>query len=196
MAESHEQALQIADVYAEALFALARQAGQIAETRSELEELVRLEEADKDFAAFMRSGVVDDDSREASLEKMFRGRLSDVVLNTLQIMNHHDRAGLLPALLRCYVLHQERDAGQVEVLATSAVELDETQRAAIKRWAAESSGCEPLVNYAVDPEIIGGLVVQIGGQRYDHSVRYHLRSAQAKLLDRSDRGLNVGIEPG
>ena len=196
MAESHEQALQIADVYAEALFGLAKQAGQIAEVRGELEELVRLEEAERDFAAFMRSDAVDDDKREDSLEKMFRGRLSDMVLNTLQVMNHHDRAGLLPALLRCYVLRQERDAGQIEVVATSAVDLDESQRAEIRRWVAESSGYEPLVSYVVDPDIIGGLVVKIGDQRFDYSVRRHLHASRAQLLDRSRRGLNVSVETG
>lgn len=194
MPESSEQALQVADVYAAALFDLARQAGQVSECRRELEELVRLEQAQPGFADFLRSSVIDHDKRAASLGKMFRGRLSDLVLNTLQVMNRHGRAGLLPALLRCYVVREEHEEGQVEVRATSAVELHPLQRAEIERWAAALSGQKPLVEYVVDPGVLGGLVVQIGGQRFDYSVRCHLRAARARLLERGSRGLDIQVQ--
>ena len=194
MAESFEEALEIADVYAAALFDLARQAGCVPEVRGELEGLVRLEKTEPAFASFMRSYAVDDDKRQASLETMFRGKLSDIVLNTLQVMNEHGRAGLLPALLRCYVLWKEHAAGQSEGTATSAVMLDDVHKKALESWAATISGRKPLVEYVVDPEVIGGLVVQIGGYRFDHSVRRHLQGARAKLLQRSSHGLDIGVE--
>lgn len=189
MPDAFEQELALADVYAAALFSLAREAGTVAETRSELEELVKLEEREPSFARFMRSGAVDDDRRRASLETMFRDRLSDVVLNTLCVMNAHGRAGVLPALLRAFVLREEHAEGQVEVTATSAVPLNDTEQAAVKKWAAEVSGQAPLVEYVVDPAIGGGLIVQIGDYRFDHSVRRHLKVARSQLLARSDRGL-------
>ena len=194
MAEPYGESLEIADVYAAALFDLAKQAGQVAEVRGELEELAGLEESEPAFARFMRSGAVDDDKRAESLEKMFRGRLSDVVLNTLQVMNQHGRAGLLSGLLRAYVLREQHEQGQIEVVAASAVELDEAQRAELERWAAELSGQKPLVEYVVDPDLVGGVVVQIGDYRFDHSVARHLRAARAQLLERSRRGLDVGTE--
>jgi F-type H+-transporting ATPase subunit delta len=192
MAESFELDLQLADVYAEALFELARQAGQVPQVRGELEELARLETTEPDFASFMRSEAIAAEQRQASLERMFRGRLSDVVLNTFLVMNQHGRAFLVPALHRAFVVRQEHSAGQVEVRVTSAVELDAAQRAHVERWAAEVSGRAPLITYTVDPRIVGGLIVQIGDQRYDHSVRRHLHVARARFLERSNRGLNIG----
>jgi F-type H+-transporting ATPase subunit delta len=192
MAESLEQSLELADVYAAALFGLAEKAGRVAETRSELEELVRLEEREPAFAGFMRSDMINTDRRQASLESMFRNRLSDVVLNTLLVLNRHGRAGLLPALLRCYVLREEHAEGQIEVVATSAVELDPPQRTEIERWAADVSRKTPLVQYVIDPEIVGGLIVQIGDYRFDDSVRWHLHATRARLLERSNRGLGIG----
>ena len=78
-------------------------AGTIDETLAELEELVRLLESDPGFAGFITAASVDDDDRQKSLEQIFRGRLSDIVLNTLQVMNQHNRAGLLHQLLRAFV---------------------------------------------------------------------------------------------
>ncbi|MCK4341030.1 MAG: ATP synthase F1 subunit delta [Phycisphaerae bacterium] len=192
MAESFDEQLEVADVYAEALFALATDAGTVEAVRNELDELVRLVELEPGLAAFLSSGAVDDDERAASLERMFRGRLSDLVLNTLQVMNNHGRVHLLPPLLRCFELRQEQAAGQIEVRATSAVKLNKKQKAEVLRVATELSGKEPLVDYAVDPELIGGLVLQIGDYRFDSSIRQQLRAARAKLLERGSRG--VGTE--
>lgn len=194
MAETFDEQLTLADVYAAALFALASETGAIEQTRSELEELVKLSDIEPRFAEFMRSDAVDDDHRRESLERMFRGKLSDTVLNTLQVMNDHGRAGLLPPLLRAFVLREEHAAGQIEVTATSAVELDESQRNAVKQLAAELSGKEPLVEYAVDPAVLGGLVLQIGDYRFDDSVRRHLQIAGRRLAERGDRGVRVAVQ--
>lgn len=184
----------VADVYAAALYALVAEAGRAAETREALQELIRLVEQEPAFGRFLRADVVDDDQRRDSLERMFRGRLSDELLNTLLVMNRHGRVGLLPELLRAFVLREERARGQIEVLATSAVKLDEPQRVEIERWAAEVSGQEPLIEYRVDPEIIGGLIVQIGDYRFDDSLRRHLQEAKDRLLERSSRGLATGFD--
>ena len=191
MAESFDEQLEVAEVYAEALYTLAADGGLVDAIRNELEELVRLTEIAPGFAAVLSSGVVDDDDREASLERMFRGKLSDPVLNTLQVMNHHGRAGLLAPLLRSYVLLQQRAAGQVEVRVVSAVELNRKQKAEVEQVAAELSGQHPLLTHVVDPELIGGLVLQIGDQRFDNSVRQQLHSARTRLLERGRRGLNM-----
>ena len=194
MAENAEKGIDVADVYAAALFELAREAKALDDVRGELTELVRLAEQEPGFAAFMTSSTVDDDARERSLEKMFRGRLSDMVLNTLQVMNHHDRAALFPQLLRTFVLRLEDARGQIEVTATSAVALDAAQQTEVAALAEELSDRQPLVEYIVDPELIGGLVLQIGDYRFDNSIRWHLRTARARLMERSSRGLGIGAE--
>jgi F-type H+-transporting ATPase subunit delta len=119
---------------------------------------------------------------------MFRGRLSDVVLDTLQVMNRHGRLELLHALHRAYVRRMEDTRGQIEVVATSAVELDAQQKAEVARLAEQLSGLKPLVAHVVDPGVLGGLVLRIGDHRYDNSLRRHLRAARERLLERSVRG--------
>nr|HPM24952.1 F0F1 ATP synthase subunit delta [Phycisphaerae bacterium] len=97
------------------------------------------------------------------------------------------RLELIHALWRAYVLRLEDARGQIEVQATSAVELDAAQRAEIERLAAQLSGRKPLVQYIVNPDVIGGLVLRIGDYRYDHSLRRHLNVARHRLLERTNR---------
>lgn len=193
MPDDTQRGIDVASIYAEALFELATETDTVDDVRGQLEELVRLEQQNPGFAAFMTSTAVDDDARARSLEKMFRGRLSDSVLNMLQVMNQHGRSALLPPLLRAFVLRLEDARGQIEVTATSAVELGSAQQAEVRQLAERLSGKQPLVEYVVDGDIIGGLVLQIGDYRFDNSVRWHLHAARSQLLERSNRGLNIGV---
>jgi len=193
MAESIDKLEDLGEVYATALFELAQKAGLVELVRGELEGLVRLEKSEPNFAAFLSSSAVDDDRRAESLERMFRDRLSDLVLNTLQVMNEHGRCGLLQVLCRQYVLRQEEAANQIEALAVSAVELDESQRKLVEAVAAGLTDKEPLVEFVVDPSVLGGLVLQIGDWRYDNSLRTRLKVAHGQLRERGDRGLEVGV---
>ena len=183
----------IAKVYADALFDLAKAAGTIDKIGAELQELASIQVQEPQFAEFLSSQVIDDDERERSLERMFRGRVDDALLDTLQVMNQHGRIGLLPQLLRAFVLRIEEDRGQVEVQAISAVELSGVEQADVQTLAAQLTGRQPLMDYRSDPSIIGGLVLEVGGYRYDDSVRHNLDALRRRLLERSSRGLKIGV---
>lgn len=194
MPDTFDQQTQLATPYAAALFALARSAGKLDEVRQELEDLVELRSANELVAAFLDSAALDDEKRAAGLEKALRGRISDDLLNTLLVMNRRGRCGLLPALLRVYTLRQEQHAGQVEVTVSSAVELSRSQRAEVEKSIAAVSGKKPICEYAVAPQLLGGLIVQIGDLRYDNSVRRQLDTARRRLADRGELGLEVGVK--
>lgn len=190
MPQEFQAGLDIANVYAQALFELADASDTVAAVYAELADLVALLDGDVQIAEFCRADNIDTHDRARSLERVFRGRLSDLLLNTLQVMNLHGRLGLLPQLRRALELRIEHDRDQVEVTATSAVALTPAQQAEIQRVAAQLSGQQPLVAYVVDPRVIGGLILQIGDYRFDNSVRQHLQATRQRLLDRSSRGLD------
>ncbi len=185
-----DQELRIADVYAAALFSLAREADMVAEIRAELDELVRLLDREREFEKFVTSRALEADAREVGLEQMLRGRLSDLLLNTLLVMNRHGRCGLLRALRLRYVMHQEDAANEIEARVTSAVELSRDQRADIEVMIADRTGKRPLVEYVVDESIVGGLIVHVGDVLMDNSVRRQLRELSRRLRQRAQRGLS------
>ncbi|HMQ14900.1 MAG TPA: ATP synthase F1 subunit delta [Phycisphaerae bacterium] len=191
MARASEKQFDVADVYAEALFGLAQEHGRVEQVRSELEELVSLLRSTPEAAAYFDSPAIDADQRGKLLEKWFRGRLCDELLNALLVINRNGRTGLLEPLLRCYVLRQEAAAGQNEALAVSAVPLEEDERRAVVETVRALSGKEPLVEYRVEPEIIGGLVLRIGDMLYDNSVRSQLHELHRRLHERGAAGVGI-----
>jgi F-type H+-transporting ATPase subunit delta len=196
MADSFDKQLDVADSYSQALFELASEAGKIDEIREELDELVAAAERMEDplVREFFTSRALDDDVRERLMEKTLRGKIDDLTLNTLLVLNANGRHGLLPALRRCYVLRQEAAAGQVEATATTAVELDDAQKAAVQDTAVRLSGKKPLIDYRVEPDILGGLILQIGDLRFDNSLRTQLLAARERLFARSERGLEISVD--
>jgi F-type H+-transporting ATPase subunit delta len=188
-----EGQLAVARVYAEALFELAREAGQIKETRSELEELVQLTERTPEFGALLTGVGTGTDRRAVALEQLFRGRVSDRALNTLHVLNRHRRTELLPALARAFCEIQELAADQVEAVATTAVELAPDEKEAVVKVAAALSGKHALVRFVVDPRVVGGLILQIADWRWDYSLRRQLAGLHGRLRARGERGLQVGV---
>jgi len=194
--DTFEKQLEIADVYAQALFELARERNLVDRVRAELEALVQvqdeLEQADPRAAALLRSSGLQRGERMGGFEKLFRGKLSDEVVNTFLVMQRHDRIGLAKALLRCFVLRMQKASDQVEVQVTSAVELGAAERDELTKLAAELSGKKPVMEFRVDPELIGGVVLQIGDWRYDNSIRRQLHAAAERLEQRGEAGISAG----
>lgn len=190
--ENFDEQLAIANVYAEALYDLADADSTVTDVRGELDELKKLVGEDAAFANFLSSAAVDVDMRAASLDKVFRGQLSDKTLNTLQIMNKHGRTGLINALHRAFVVIEAEANNLIECTARSARELSDEQKESIRQVAASVSGKEPLMTYVVDDTLLGGLVLEMAGWRYDNSLKRHMVELKKRLFDRGDRGLPVG----
>ncbi len=191
MAEALNKQREVTDRYADALFDLAREQSLIEAVRDELTELVHLERTEQAFADFLHSRALDDDYRAASLEKMLRGRISDLVLNTLQIMNRHGRSGYLTGLLESYIDRQNAAANQVVAHAVTAVALSAEEQESVRAITAEVSGKQPLMTFHVDPGVLGGLLLRVGDMRFDATVQWHLRETRRRLAEHGERGIEV-----
>lgn len=191
MADPIQDKMALASTYADALFDLAEDAGKTVEVRGEMEELLKIGQIDPQFMSYMFSGLVPWEERAATYERVFRGRLNDLLLNTLQVMNRNGRHGLMRELHAAYSQRERQSKNQVAVLVISATELAADLRTDVEAVATELSGRRPIIEYRVDPGLLGGLIVQIGDVRYDYSVRRHLRETRQLLAERSERGLTL-----
>lgn len=194
MAESLDQQLSLAAVYANSLFDLAKDAGSVDSVRDELDELTKLGKNEPGFDQLMRSQSISTDKREQSLEKMFRGKLSNLALNTLLVMNAKGRSALYQALHDAFAQRSRAAANEVIATAISAVALSDDQQRDVEKTAADLSGKKPVMEFRVNPDLIGGLILEIGDVRYDYSVRRQLQRQSAGLAERGQRGLKVTVD--
>ncbi len=187
-----EDALTLGDVYAEALLEAAEEKGELDNVAAELADLIALMDQDREFELFMTAASVDDEPRRASLEKLFRGRMSDSLLNLLQVLNNRGRMRLLRAVARRVQLRLEARRHEQEVTVQTAMPLTDAMREQIHQAIREHIGKEPLLIEEVNPALIGGLVLQIGDVQVDGSVMARLRRLRRRLAERATAEVHRG----
>lgn len=182
----------IAGVYAKALLGLAEQAGVRDAVLEELDELVRHASREPEFERFLSSTVIDEEARRSSLEKMLRGRASDLVVDALQVLNRKGRLALLGEVAHQYRVAVEVIKGQVEVTVNTASPLTESLRAMLVDAIKTRFGQEPVLTERVEKGLIGGMVAWIGDQKFDFSVSRKLRVVKDRLLARASHETHGG----
>lgn len=167
----------LAGRYAIALFALADEQGQldaVGESLAAVEQA--LAEADA-FRALTTSPLVGRDEAVravgAAAEAM---KLDPITANFLGVLARNRRLARLPAVIRAFNMLAARHRGEITAEVISAHPLDDGQVDALKQTLRTRMGRDIAVDLSVDPAILGGLVVQIGSQRIDGSIRTKLNN--------------------
>jgi len=176
----------VARVYAEALINSAEKRGQADALLEELGSLFDdVFRSDPEFEAFFGSAAVGRKPKADVLRKVFEGRASELFFNFLMVLNEHERLDLLRPIRMAYKeLHDQR-SGRLRVWVRTAVPLPDDQRQRLEQELRETFHKEPLLEGQVDPELLGGLVVQVGDWLYDASVRTQLKTIRNQIIERS-----------
>ena len=184
--------LAIGRLYAKAMLGVAEEKGQAEELLAELQELVSYLDTTPGFEDFLSSPLVDEDSRARVLEELFRGKASDLLADSLQVINRKGRLGLLRAVAEAYRIEHRDLRGWMDVRVRTAVPLTDEQRARLKDALAASSGKKPSLFERVDPALIGGMVVEIGDRKIDASLASRLRRLAGALVLRASQEIHRG----
>ncbi|MFH0983733.1 MAG: ATP synthase F1 subunit delta [Planctomycetota bacterium] len=195
MATVDQRALAIADEYTQAALALAEAQGVADTFLSELGEFAAFMMADETFTNFMESPVLDADTRDGVLERTCRGKMNDLLLDTLLVLNRRGRAELVPLFHERFRRALERKRNEVEVLVTTAHPLTAELRERLIPVLARHTGRTPRLVETVDPAVIAGVRVQIEDELLDNTAASHLRRLRGALLERASRDLHEGKLP-
>ena len=187
-----EQEIAIARVYAQAALSLAETRGQAEEVLAELDALLTLTDRNPAFEDFLGSPLVETQERKATLDRMVRGQMNEILLDTLQVMNNKGRSGLVRALVEAYRQEYEELRGQVRVRVQTAVPLTDGLRQQLQSAVSSYTGKTAKLEESVKPSLIGGLVVQVADRRIDTSVVKEIRGLGQRLLDRASQEIHSG----
>ncbi len=178
--------------YAAAAWAAAEAKGQGEEFAAELEAFAGpAASGAPGFAAFATIGTIGAAERLKALTAL-KGNASDLLFNTLAVLNQHGRLGLYRGVAAEVRRLANAAKGQRRVTAVSATALPADQQDALRNILASALGAEPILEFAVEPALVGGLQVRIGETLYDYSVRANLARLRTDLLARSANEIQSG----
>jgi F-type H+-transporting ATPase subunit delta len=171
----------LAGRYASALFDLARDGRQIESVGKSLDALGQALLDSKDFSELVASPLV---SREQA-GKAFGALAPDLGLdpittNFLGVLARNGRKSELGKVIRSFRRLAAEHRGETTAEVVTARPLNDDQLAALRQQLRTRAGREVAIDATVDPSILGGMVVKLGSQQIDASIRTKLnRLAQA-----------------
>lgn len=171
----------LAGRYASALFALASEQGTIAAVESDLTRVSAAIGESADFAQLLHDPQVSRKDAENAVKAVAQVlSLNPLTGNFLGVLAQNRRLASLSAVIRAFAAIAADARGEITADVTTAHPLQLDQVVALSAKLAQREGRAVTLRTHIDPAILGGLVVQIGSQRIDASIRTRLNSlAQA-----------------
>ena len=167
-------------VYANALFEAALGAGSLDTVREQFAQVVEAEAQVPELRELLRNPQVDPRARAAALGDMLGGG-DELLRNFLLVLADKGRAAQLEEIASEFERLVAEHEGIVHAELTTAVELSDAEAEKLLQQIEGASGRKVEATRAVDPELIGGIVLQVGSHRLDASVRGRLDRLRRQL---------------
>jgi F-type H+-transporting ATPase subunit delta len=163
--------------YAMALFELAREERQLDTVSADLDSLKAALADSADFRSLTNSPLVGRDAATKAVLAVAQSMaLGKTASNLLGVLGHNGRLSQLPAIIRGYKALAAAHRGETTAEVTSAHPLDAEQVVALKDKLRARFGRDVAIEAKVDPAILGGLIVKMGSQQIDGSIRTKLNT--------------------
>ncbi|MFC5403577.1 F0F1 ATP synthase subunit delta [Cohnella soli] len=171
----------VAKRYAKALFQLAQERGQVAETEVQLKAIVTAIDGDANVRAFLVAPNITLDKKQQALNNAFGGHASPIVLNLVSLLVERGRESELPAVLAAYLQVAGDALRRADAHVVSSQPLSEMEKIKLAEKFGATLGKSVRVTNEVDPSLLGGLTVRIGDTLYDGSLRGKLQRLDKTL---------------
>lgn len=172
--------------YAQALLEIAVEANNVASIRRELDLFAEAYRQSQDLRTVLHNPSILADDRRALVRALGKKLgLSTLITNFLLLLVDKDRMKFIVEISQHLGKLADDAQGLVRAHVTSAFELPAPQQARMKDLLAKLTGRSVILETAVDPNLLGGVVTRVDGKVYDGSLRTQLaqlRQAAARQL--------------
>ncbi len=164
---------EIAQVYSRSLFEVASEQDKLDDIRSELGEFADALECNRELQTFFFSPYFSTQEKQDGLHSAVTDA-DETLVNFLELIIEKHRMPVIFRVRRQFDERWEEENQLLRVQVTSAIELDESVMEQIGERVEEQTNRRVELASNVDPDILGGLVVQVGNSIVDASIRTRL----------------------
>lgn len=172
----------IAAAFAQSLLDLAVERGVEQAIAADLAGVAQAIEQTPGLREFLRNPGIAAADRRTLLARAFDGRVQPLLTHFIQVLAMRGRLGDLESVAESYARLMDARSGRVDVDVTVAASLSGEQLEAVRARVSEALGKHAVVRQVVDPAVIGGLVLRVGDQLIDGSVRGQLSRLRQQML--------------
>jgi F-type H+-transporting ATPase subunit delta len=166
--------------YARALFEAAQERNRLDEVQRDLSDFVDAVREVPELRALLRDPVLDRRVKIAALSDVLAGS-DELVRNFVLVLTEEGRAGELEETEREFERFLADETGRLSLELATAVELSDEEAGRIVQQIERASGRNVEATRRVDPDLLGGVVLQVGSLRLDASLRGRLDRLRREL---------------
>ena len=172
----------VARRYASALGDVVLERGEAREVQEELLAWEQMLQSSSNLQEVFRNPTIALDNKRAVLNKLIeRAKPGPSTTNFLKVLLQNQRLTELGEINRKFAELLDQRAGMVAAIVTTARTVPETAQEQLHTKLLSLTGKKVRIDFATDPDLIGGLVTRIGSTVYDGSVRNHLQMIKEKM---------------
>ncbi len=173
----------IVEPYAEALMGIAQDSNLVDEISNDVAFVLDMLRDSQEFRALIQNPLIKADDKKAVLKRLTDGNVQGVFSNILMILVDRRRGFALEAICKQYQALVRKLRNVVLAEVTSTVELNEGQCEAVKQKVQQMTNAAQVeLETKLDSELIGGVIIKIGSQVLDASIRGQLRRISTSLM--------------
>lgn len=177
---------QVVEPYAEALMSIAQEHNLTREIGEDLRSLLHLWQESPELESFFTNPLIKEEQKKAVLGQILGEQTNHYLQNFLMLLVDRRRIMFLDIIAEKYLELLRQINNEVLAIVTSATELSEAQIQAVKdkvKSITQAAGIE--LSTQVDPSLIGGVIIKVGSQVYDTSLKGQLRRIGLNLSQMS-----------
>ena len=174
---------QVGSVYGEALYTLAVEESLSDTIGAELSALEQAFRAEPDFIRLLGIPNLSVQERCNILDDSFRGKIQPYVLNFLKILTEKGYMRHFFDCCKAYEACYNRDNGILPVTAITAVSLNPAQAEKLTAKLCQITGKQVNLLNRVDPQVLGGVRLDLGGKQLDDTVSHRLDAVRGLLMN-------------
>ena len=177
---------QIVEPYAEALMSLAKDTGKVDSFAEYCRSLLSVLENSEELSSFITNPLLSAEEKQGVLKRVCGDETDSYFLNFLLLLVERRRIVFLEALLNRFIALQREFKNIVLAEVTCATNLSREQEDAIADRVKSITGSDDIeLKITVDASLIGGVIIKVGSQVFDASLKGQLRRIGIGLMGAS-----------
>lgn len=169
--------------YAQALYDVAQSKGKVVEYEEILESVVNFIESDDNLKKIVKNPEITTKEKKKFFIDIFKGKMDEDLLTFLLILIEKDRILFLKEKLDEFRKIDLVNQNTKKANIITAVELTDEERAKLISQLSKKYGCSIILDEKIDPDIIGGIIIKVGDDLIDASIRTSIDDLKQHILD-------------
>jgi len=170
--------------YSQALYELATEEKNLSDVEEHVISLIKLISKSENFNLLIQDPTNKQEDQLNVINIIFeKFKLNTLLKNFLNFLIMKRRFFYVEKILKYFVMICSKNRGEISAKLTVAKELNENEINKIKNDLSQNFGADVKLNYNYDPDLIGGLIMQVESVMIDTSIKNKLQQIENKMIE-------------